>query len=187
MNEIWNEIWIVTGANFGFGRAITEAAVGAGNIAIAATRRREALADLVAAHPDRIEALSLDVTDQTATAVADIAARYGHIDVLLNNASRCDIGAFEETSDAELRVSRVRSAPARPATPRSAPNCPPTLLRSAAYALASPHLTENSPATRPVIVSQPGECAYPRRQPCVAGLDALAGGAASCMHTHRSS
>ncbi|MGW4774340.1 oxidoreductase [Nocardia sp. NPDC004278] len=100
-----NAIWIVTGANSGFGRAITEAAVAAGNIVVAAARRPEALADLVAAHPDRIEALALDVTDQTAiaTAVADIAARYGHIDVLVNNAGRSHIGAFEETSDAELR------------------------------------------------------------------------------------
>ncbi|WP_330251958.1 oxidoreductase [Nocardia sp. NBC_00565] len=100
-----NQIWIVTGANSGFGRAITEAAVAAGNIVVAAARRPETLVDLVAAYPDRVEALRLDVTDQIAiaNAVADIAARYGHIDVLVNNAGRSHIGSFEETSDAELR------------------------------------------------------------------------------------
>jgi NAD(P)-dependent dehydrogenase (short-subunit alcohol dehydrogenase family) len=100
-----NKVWLVTGANSGFGRAIAEAAVAAGDVVVGAARRVAALDDLVAAHPDQVEALALDVTDTAAvdTAVADVLARHGRIDVLVNNAGRSHIGAFEETGDAELR------------------------------------------------------------------------------------
>jgi NAD(P)-dependent dehydrogenase (short-subunit alcohol dehydrogenase family) len=100
-----NKVWLVTGANSGFGRAIAEAAVAEGDIVVGAARRVTALDDLVAAHPDQVEALALDVTDRAAidAAVADVIARHGRIDVLVNNAGRSHVGAFEETSDADLR------------------------------------------------------------------------------------
>ncbi len=101
-----NKVWLVTGANSGFGRAITEAAVAAGDVVVAAARRVETLDDLVAAHPDQVEALALDVTDPAAidAAVADVAERHGRIDTLVNNAGRTHVGAFEETTEAELRA-----------------------------------------------------------------------------------
>ncbi|QWF81326.1 oxidoreductase [Amycolatopsis sp. CA-230715] len=100
-----NRVWLVTGANSGFGRAITEAAVGAGDVVVAAARRTETLADVVAAHPDQVEAVPLDVTDLAAVkaTVDDLVARHGRIDVLVNNAGRSHVGAFEETTDEELR------------------------------------------------------------------------------------
>jgi NAD(P)-dependent dehydrogenase (short-subunit alcohol dehydrogenase family) len=100
-----NKVWFVTGASSGFGRAITEAALAAGDIVVGAARRTEALDDLVAAHPDQLEALALDVTDTVAAAAAvrDVVVRHGRIDVLVNNAGRTHVGAFEETTDAELR------------------------------------------------------------------------------------
>ncbi|GHJ35735.1 oxidoreductase [Streptomyces sp. TS71-3] len=100
-----NRVWLVTGAGSGFGRAITEAAVAAGDVVVGAARRPGTLDDLVAAHPDQVEAVRLDVTDTAAAAalVDDVAARYGRIDVLVNNAGRAHVGAFEETTDAELR------------------------------------------------------------------------------------
>jgi NAD(P)-dependent dehydrogenase (short-subunit alcohol dehydrogenase family) len=99
-------VWLVTGASSGFGRAITEAAVEAGDVVVGAARRPDALDDLVVAWPDRVEALPLDVTDAAAAAavVADVQARYGRIDVLVNNAGRGQVGAAEETTDAELRA-----------------------------------------------------------------------------------
>jgi NAD(P)-dependent dehydrogenase (short-subunit alcohol dehydrogenase family) len=100
-----NKVWLITGANSGFGRAFTEAAVAVGDIVVATARRPEALADLVAAHPDRVEALRLDVTDQAAgqAVIDDVIARHGRIDVLVNNAGRTHVGAVEETADDELR------------------------------------------------------------------------------------
>ncbi|WP_405658842.1 oxidoreductase [Streptomyces sp. NBC_00079] len=100
-----NKVWLITGASSGFGRAITEAALAAGDVVVGAARRVEALDELVAAHADQLEALPLDVTDTAAAeeAVQDVVARYGRIDVLVNNAGRTHVGAFEETTDAELR------------------------------------------------------------------------------------
>ncbi|MBL1104771.1 SDR family NAD(P)-dependent oxidoreductase [Streptomyces sp. 5-8] len=100
-----DKVWLVTGATSGFGREIAEAAVAAGDVVIGAARRPDGLDDLVAAHPGRVEALRLDVTDLAAVdaAVRDVVARHGRIDVLVNNAGRTHVGAVEETTDAELR------------------------------------------------------------------------------------
>lgn len=100
-----NKVWLITGASSGFGRAIAEAALADGDVVIGAARRPEALEDLVAAHPDQVEALRLDVADigGAEAAVRDVVARHGRIDVLVNNAGRTHVGAFEETSDDELR------------------------------------------------------------------------------------
>ncbi|MBT2440706.1 SDR family NAD(P)-dependent oxidoreductase [Streptomyces sp. ISL-36] len=100
-----SKVWLITGANSGFGRAFAEAAVGAGDVVVAAARRVGTLDDLVAAHPDQVEAVALDVTDTAAidAVVGDIAARHGRIDVLVNNAGRTHVGSVEETGDAELR------------------------------------------------------------------------------------
>jgi len=97
-------VWLVTGASSGFGRAITEAAIGVGDTVIGTARRPEALDDLIAAHPDRLEAVRLDVTEPGASAIVDdVVARHGRLDVLVNNAGRTQVGALEETTEAELR------------------------------------------------------------------------------------
>ncbi|MFF4396662.1 SDR family NAD(P)-dependent oxidoreductase [Streptomyces sp. NPDC001480] len=100
-----NRVWLVTGANSGLGRAIAGAAAAAGDVVVGAVRRPEAMDDLVEAHPGRVEALRLDVTDVAAagTAVREVVARHGRIDVLVNNAGRAHVGAVEETTDRELR------------------------------------------------------------------------------------
>lgn len=98
-------VWLITGASSGFGRAIAEAALAAGDIVVAAARRTDALADLIASAPERVTALALDVTDtdRIRTAVTEVLDRHGRVDVLVNNAGRGAIGAAEETSDTELR------------------------------------------------------------------------------------
>ena len=98
-------VWLVTGASSGFGRAITEAAVAAGDVVVAAARNTGRLDELVAAHPDQVEAVALDVTDTAGgpAVVDDVVARYGRLDVLVNNAGHTQVGAAEETTERELR------------------------------------------------------------------------------------
>ncbi|KJE24357.1 short-chain dehydrogenase of unknown substrate specificity [Frankia torreyi] len=100
-----SRVWLVTGANSGFGRAVTEAAVAAGDVVVATARRAATLDDVVAKYPAQVEAVPLDVTE-TGTidaVVRDVVSRHGRIDVLVNNAGRSHVGAVEETTDAELR------------------------------------------------------------------------------------
>ena len=100
-----NRVWLITGAGSGFGRAITEAAVAAGDVAVATARRVASLDDLAAAYPGQVDVLPLDVADAAAidATVRDVISRYGRIDVLANNAGRTHVGAVEETTGAELR------------------------------------------------------------------------------------
>jgi NAD(P)-dependent dehydrogenase (short-subunit alcohol dehydrogenase family) len=106
MNEITGgRVWLVTGASSGFGRAIAEAALNAGDTVVAGVRRLAAVDDLAARYPGRAIAVELDVTDgsQVAAAVAQTMLWHGRIDVLVNNAGRGLVGAVEETTERELR------------------------------------------------------------------------------------
>jgi NAD(P)-dependent dehydrogenase (short-subunit alcohol dehydrogenase family) len=100
-----DRVWLITGATSGFGRALAEAAVAAGDIVVGAARDPGRLDELVAAHPGRVSAVGLDVTDtrRCAMVVEDVAARFGRIDVLVNNAGRTQVGALEESTERELR------------------------------------------------------------------------------------
>lgn len=100
-----DRVWLITGASSGFGRAIAEAALAVGDTVVAAVRRPETMADLVAVEPDRVTVVGLDVTrnDRIGAAVADVLRLHGRIDVLVNNAGRGLVGAAEETTEAELR------------------------------------------------------------------------------------
>lgn len=105
MSDAIPKVWLVTGASSGFGRAIVEAAVKVGEVVVATARSIASVQALAAAHPDQVDPIALDVTDQTriAAVVEDVVRRHGRIDVLVNNAGRTHVGAMEETTDAELR------------------------------------------------------------------------------------
>jgi NAD(P)-dependent dehydrogenase (short-subunit alcohol dehydrogenase family) len=100
------QTWFITGTSSGFGRAFAEHALSRGHCVVATARRVEALIDLVAIAPDRVLALALDVgvTGAARAAVAAAVARFGRIDVLVNNAGYGVVGALEETPDSELRA-----------------------------------------------------------------------------------
>ena len=97
--------WIITGASRGFGRALAESALAAGDHVVAAVRRPESVADLVARYPDSCLIAKFDVRDVSVAAdlVRDALDRFGQLDVLVNNAGRAVVGAVEEVSDAKLR------------------------------------------------------------------------------------
>jgi NAD(P)-dependent dehydrogenase (short-subunit alcohol dehydrogenase family) len=97
-------IWLITGANSGFGAAFTRAALDAGDTVVTAVRRPETMAGLAAEFPERVAVVTLDVRDpiQCQQAVEDALAQHGRIDVLVNNAGYGVVGAVEETTENEL-------------------------------------------------------------------------------------
>jgi NAD(P)-dependent dehydrogenase (short-subunit alcohol dehydrogenase family) len=98
-------VWLITGTSTGLGRALVEAAAAAGDVVVATARRPQALDDLVARYPDRIRATRLDVTDRAAIypLVTEVLARFGRIDVLVNNAGHGHLDPVEQTPDVVLR------------------------------------------------------------------------------------
>ncbi|WP_319518337.1 oxidoreductase [uncultured Martelella sp.] len=98
-------VWFVTGCSTGFGREIAKLVLSKGWRIAMTARRPESLADLVEGHEDRALALSLDLNDPATIdkAVADAEARFGHIDVLVNNAGYGYFSGIEEGEDAEIR------------------------------------------------------------------------------------
>ncbi|EHK55660.1 oxidoreductase [Allomesorhizobium alhagi] len=101
--------WFITGASRGFGLRIARLALERGDNVVATARRAEAVADALGANANLL-ALPLDVTDETQAraAAAAAVARFGQIDVLLNNAGFGLLGAVEEASANEVdRVYRT--------------------------------------------------------------------------------
>ncbi|GAA3383904.1 oxidoreductase [Cryptosporangium minutisporangium] len=96
---------MITGASSGFGRALAVAAAEAGDVVVATARRTETLTELAEQYPDRITPMAFDVTDTAAATdvVSDVLTWHGRIDVLVNNAGRGQVGAVEDTTEAELR------------------------------------------------------------------------------------
>lgn len=83
--DIKGSVAFVTGCNRGIGREIVTALADAGAAKIyASARNKDALADLAAAHGDRVETLALDITDHAAVAAA--AQACGDVTLLINNA-----------------------------------------------------------------------------------------------------
>jgi NAD(P)-dependent dehydrogenase (short-subunit alcohol dehydrogenase family) len=98
--------WFITGTSKGFGRVWAEAALARGDRVAATARRVEALAPLVERYGTQVAAITLDVTDKAAVdaAVRESHARFGRLDVVINNAGYGLFGAIEEVSEAEARA-----------------------------------------------------------------------------------
>lgn len=97
--------WFITGASRGLGRIWASAAAERGDHVVATARDVTALDDLVAAYPDRVHALALDVTDRARAfaAVAEAKEILGSLDVVVNNAGYGLFGVIEEVTEEQAR------------------------------------------------------------------------------------
>lgn len=96
-------VWLITGCSTGFGLEIVRQAIERGYRTVITARDPAKLKGY--ANSDQILVLKLDVTqpDQVAAAVKAAHARFGGIDVLVNNAGIGYFAAIEEGEAAEVR------------------------------------------------------------------------------------
>ncbi len=101
-----NPVWFITGCSTGFGRDLAKLVLDRGWNAVVTARGRDRVADLIEGTEDRALALDLDVNDQAQieAAVAAAKAKFGRIDVLVNNAGYGYQATAEEGVEAEIRA-----------------------------------------------------------------------------------
>ncbi len=101
-----SDVWFITGCSTGFGRELAKLVLDRGYRAVITARDPSKIQDLAAGHEGRALVLKLDVTDQAevAEAVKQAEAKFGSIDVLVNNAGFGYVAALEESDEAEVRA-----------------------------------------------------------------------------------
>jgi NAD(P)-dependent dehydrogenase (short-subunit alcohol dehydrogenase family) len=98
-------VWLITGCSTGFGRELALEALEKGHRVVATARNPATLEDVVSKYQDRALVQALDVTrpEDVARAVQAAEAKFGRIDVLVNNAGYGYLAAIEEGEDAKVR------------------------------------------------------------------------------------
>ncbi|NWC92570.1 MULTISPECIES: SDR family oxidoreductase [unclassified Pseudomonas] len=96
--------WLITGANSGFGREMTEQLLARGERVAGTVRDLASMADLQARHGAALWLAQLDVTDTPAirAVVAQAFKALGTIDVVVSNAGYGLFGAAEEMTDEQI-------------------------------------------------------------------------------------
>ncbi|WP_422015644.1 oxidoreductase [Roseateles sp.] len=96
-------VWFITGCSTGFGLALAKQAIERGYRTVMTARDPSRLEGFGAT--DNVLVLELDVTQpgQVAAALQAVEARFGGIDVLVNNAGIGYFAAIEEGEEAEVR------------------------------------------------------------------------------------
>jgi len=97
------KVWFITGAGRGMGIEIAQAALAAGHAVVATGRDSDAVAKAVGTSGDLL-VVKLDVTNRAdaESAAGAAIARFGRIDVLVNNAGNFFAGYFEELTPEQI-------------------------------------------------------------------------------------
>ncbi len=99
------KVWLITGCSSGFGRELVKTVTEKGCVAVATVRKPEQISEVEAIAPGKVLGVLLDVTqkEQVAAGIETAIAKFGKIDVLVNNAGYGSLGAVEEVTDQEAR------------------------------------------------------------------------------------
>lgn len=97
------KVWFITGTSRGMGVDFAKAALAAGNMVVATGRNTNAVTKAVG-EAENLIVVKLDVTSpaDAESAVQSAVDRFGHIDVLVNNAANFYGGYFEELTPEQI-------------------------------------------------------------------------------------
>ena len=99
-----DSVWLVTGCSTGFGRELSRILLRRGNRVVVTARDPAALDEFAANANALLAALDVTLPLQIADVVRQAEARFGRIDVLVNNAGYGYLSAVEEGEDDEVRA-----------------------------------------------------------------------------------
>src|ERR1700735_5409535 len=99
-------VWFITGCSTGFSRELSGILLKRGYRVVVTARDKAKVDDIFANHDKTGLALKLDVDkqDQIDAAVKEVEAKFGRIDVLVNNAGYGYLAAVEEGDDSDVRA-----------------------------------------------------------------------------------
>lgn len=97
-------VWLITGCSTGFGRELVRAVLDHGGKVVATARTVSSLEEFAGNPAVLIAELDVTKPDTISSAVKQATDRFGHIDVLVNNAGYGYLSAVEEGEDGEVRA-----------------------------------------------------------------------------------
>lgn len=97
-------VWFITGCSTGFGRELARILLRRGHGVVVTARNPATLDEFTSAGDALVAALDVTVPAQIAAVVRQAEDRFGHIDVLVNNAGYGYLSAVEEGEDDEVRA-----------------------------------------------------------------------------------
>ncbi|ETZ24146.1 SDR family oxidoreductase [Pedobacter sp. V48] len=105
MDKIIQKVWFITGASKGLGLALAIQLLEQGQKVAATSRSIGDLKNAIDTENDNFLPLSVDIRNEenVSSAIAQVVARFGKVDVIVNNAGYGLAGALEELTDAESR------------------------------------------------------------------------------------
>lgn len=97
--------WFITGISSGLGKALAESVIESGDFVIGTLRNQSQVEEFNIKYAGKAHAVLLDITDYASVKVciSTTFARYGKMDVLVNNAGVGFVGSIEETSMEEAK------------------------------------------------------------------------------------
>ncbi|WP_288879728.1 SDR family oxidoreductase [Pedobacter panaciterrae] len=105
MDKIIQKVWFITGASKGLGLALAIQLLEQGQKVAATSRSIQDLKNAIGTENDNFLPLSVDIRNEesVSAAIEQVVARFGKVDVIVNNAGYGVAGALEELTDAESR------------------------------------------------------------------------------------
>ena len=106
MRDLTDNVVAITGASAGIGAATARALLAEGASVVVGARRTDRLEGLAAEHPERVEAVTMDVRDpaDSQALVGRALERWGRLDALVANAGIGAYGGIMDLTDEQLAV-----------------------------------------------------------------------------------